>query len=195
MPIVAGANAKRLALLLWVLVAFFYFYLSYDYVRVTMNDRQFADYLQYVVQIAGNEQRPAKEIRALLLVKAEELALPVTGEQITILGGGDSLNVGVNYDVDIEIPLLQRQIYTKHFEHKSNTSGSSPVYFSPTASAVSLYARYKVSNSARPFFRIGLEVRQIRRVQHQVDALSEGLHRIQRLERRADEANERIAAL
>jgi len=118
MPIVAGTNAKRVALLLWVLVAFFYFYLSYDYIRVTTNDRQFADYLQYVVQIAGNEQRPAKEVRELLLVKAEQLALPLTGSEITVLGGGDSLNVGVNYNVDIDIPVLQRQIYTKHFEHK-----------------------------------------------------------------------------
>ena len=111
------ANTKRLVLLLWALVALFYFYLSYDYVRVTTSDRQFTDYLQYVVQIAGNEQRPAKEIRELLLVKAEELALPVPGSGITVLGGGDSLNVGVNYDVDIDIPVIQRQIYTKHFEH------------------------------------------------------------------------------
>lgn len=117
MPTGASANAKRIVLLLWVLVAFFYFYLSYDYIRVTTNDKQFADYLQYVVQIAGNEHRPAKEIRALILVKAEELSLPVHGEQITILGGGDSLNVRLNYDVDIEIPLLQREIYTKRFEH------------------------------------------------------------------------------
>lgn len=112
------AHAKRLVLLLWVLVAFFYFYLSYNYIKVTTNDRQFEDYLQYVVQIAGNDHRPAKEIRALLLVKAEELGLPVQGEEITILGGGESLNVAVDYNVDIEIPLLQRQVYTKHFEHK-----------------------------------------------------------------------------
>jgi len=119
MATAAGVNAKRVVLLLWVVVAFFYFYLSYDYIRVTMNDRQFEDYLQYVVQIAGNEQRPAKEIRELLLVKAEELALPVSGNGITVMGGGDSLNVGVNYDVDIDIPVIQRQIYTKHFIHNA----------------------------------------------------------------------------
>jgi hypothetical protein len=114
----AGARWKRIVLLLWVLVAFFYFYLSYDYIQVSSNDRQFEDYLQYVVQIAGNEHRPSKEIRALLLVKAEELSLPVQGEQITILGAGDSLNITVDYDVDIDIPLFQREIYSKHYEHK-----------------------------------------------------------------------------
>ena len=117
MPTGDGADTKRLLLLVWALVAVFYFYLSYDYVRVTMHDRQFTDYMQYLVQIAGNEHRPAKEIRELLLVKADELSLPVSGSGITVLGGGDSLNVGVNYDVDIDIPVIQRQIYTKHFAH------------------------------------------------------------------------------
>src|SRR5437867_12305136 len=116
-------NAKRLVLLLWILVAFFYFYLSYDYVRVTMMDRQFADYLQHVVQIAGNEGRSAKDIRDLLLVKAEELSLPLRRDQIVVHSGGDSLDVVVNYDVDIEIPLLQREIYKKRFEHKVKYKG------------------------------------------------------------------------
>ena len=110
-------NVKRLVLWLWLLVAIFYFYLSYDYIRATMNDRQFGDYLQYVVQIAGPEYRPVKEVRALVLVKAEELGIPIRGEQIAIAGGGDNLNIHVTYDVRIEIPLLQRQIYSKRFDH------------------------------------------------------------------------------
>ena len=52
-------NAKRLVLLFWILVAFFYFYLSFDYFRVDMNDDRMADYVRYVVQLAGNESRSA----------------------------------------------------------------------------------------------------------------------------------------
>ena len=114
----AGAHVKRLVLLTWAMVAFFYFYLSYDYIRVSMNDREFREYLGYVVKIAGEEHRPAKEIRALILVKAEELSLPVRTERISVLGGGETLNINVSYDVDIEIPLLRREIYTKKFEHQ-----------------------------------------------------------------------------
>ena len=110
-------RAKRLVFLVWLLVAFFYFYLSWDYIRASMNDKQFSDYLQYVVQIAGPELRPNKEIRALILVKAEELSLPIHGDQVTILGGGDSLNLSVSYDVNIEIPLFHSQLYTKKFQH------------------------------------------------------------------------------
>src|SRR4051794_14650350 len=103
------SNAKRIVLLLWVLVAFFYFYLSYDYIKATTNDRKFQDYLQHVVQLAGAERRSTKEIRDLLAVKAEELALPITRDQIVIHGVGESLDIAVNYAVDIEIPLLQHE--------------------------------------------------------------------------------------
>ena len=82
-----------------------------------MDDQQFTEYLQYVVNVAGSEERPAKEIRALILVKAEQLRLPVHGDQITILGGGRALNVRVNYTVDIDIPILQSTVYTKQIDH------------------------------------------------------------------------------
>ena len=113
-----GPNTKRLVLLSWLLVAVFYFYLSYDYIRASMNDRKFADYVQFVVQTAGTENRPAREIRSLILLKAQELSLPIRGDQIGIRGSGQSLNVSIGYNVDIEIPLIQTQIYTKKFEHQ-----------------------------------------------------------------------------
>jgi len=113
-----GPKTKRVVLLSWLLVAVFYFYLSYDYIRASMNDRKFADYVQFVVQSAGNENRPAREIRTLILLKAQELSLPVRGDQIGIHGSGQNLNVSIGYDVDIEIPLIQTQIYSKKFEHQ-----------------------------------------------------------------------------
>ena len=122
MPI-DNPGTKRLVFLLWMMVAFFYFYLSYDYVRVMKHDQQFADYLHHVVQLAGTEEREPKEIRALLLVRAEQLSLPIRGEQIAVAGGGQSLSVSVKYDVDIEIPLVQREIYRRRFEHKERFQG------------------------------------------------------------------------
>src|SRR5262245_18178761 len=112
-----NARARWMVLAVWILVALFYFNLSYDYVRVNMHDHTFADYLQYVVQVAGSEHRPPKEIRELLLVKAEELSLPVQGAQIMIHGAGTDLNVTVGYEVDIDIPVLERGVYRKQFQH------------------------------------------------------------------------------
>ena len=106
-----------MALAVWILVAIFYFNLSYDYIRVNSHDQKFTEYLQYVVQVAGSERRPAKEIRALLLVKAEELNLPIRGEQIDVRGSGTELHVSVGYDVDIDIPVFDRGLYRKQFQH------------------------------------------------------------------------------
>ena len=118
-PSTTNSQAKRLVLLTWLLVGFFYFYLSWGYIRVKMDDQQFADYLQYVVNVAGSANRPAKEIRALILVRAEQLSLPVRGDQITVLGAGPMLNVSVVYDVDIQFPLLTRAVYRKLFQHNA----------------------------------------------------------------------------
>jgi hypothetical protein len=114
------SHAKRLVFLFWILVAIFYFYLSYDYIRISSGDSNFQDYLEHVVQLAGNDNRPSKEVRALILVKADELGIPVQGDQITILGGGHTLNIAVSYDVEIDVPIFRKGFYTKHFDHKVN---------------------------------------------------------------------------
>src|SRR5262245_3211599 len=111
-------SVRRLLLFVWILVGFFYFYLSYDYIRVSIRDGKLSEYLDHVVELAGNENRPAKEVRTLILVKAEELRLPLRGDQIEIRGGGQSLNVNVNYQAEIEVPFVERVIYTKDFHHK-----------------------------------------------------------------------------
>ena len=112
-----SSNRQRLTLLLWLLLACFYFYLSYDYIRITTNDREFGDYMHYLVQLAGNDGRSAKEIRELLLVKAEQLALPLRADQIVVRGQRNTLDIAVNYDINIDIPVIQREFYRKKFEH------------------------------------------------------------------------------
>lgn len=110
-------RARRLVLLVWCLVAFFYFYLSYDYIRVTRNDDHFAEYLDHLLQLAGSQNRPPSEIRALLLERAVELGLPINGSQISIRDAGSNLQVAVSYDVDIDVPIFERGLYVKRFEH------------------------------------------------------------------------------
>lgn len=110
-------NAKRLVLLVWVMLAFFYFYISFDYIRIEMNDDKLNDYVRSVVQLAANENRTPREIRSLLVAKAEELRIPLTGQQIKIGGSGQELKVALQYDIDVDIPIFHPGFYSKHFEH------------------------------------------------------------------------------
>lgn len=114
-----NASAKRVVFLSWVFVAIFYFYLCYDYIRVDMNASRLGEYVHYVVQLAGNEGRSSREVRTLLLVRAEELGISLTGNQIEVRGTGQELKVSVNYDVGIDIPILRQGVYSKHYEHSA----------------------------------------------------------------------------
>jgi hypothetical protein len=108
---------KRLVFLCWALVAVSYFYLSYDYIRVSWNGQRFDEYVQFVVQLAGSENRPTKDVVQLLLVKADELGFTLDRQQIQVTGAGPSLSVTVRYSVDVDLPVLRRGFYYKQFEH------------------------------------------------------------------------------
>jgi hypothetical protein len=114
------AHARKLVLFVWVLVLGFYIYISYDYLRVQRTADKFSEALQHIVQVAGAENRPYKEIRSLVLVRADELGLPIRVDQIVIKGSGRTLNVTVGYDVDIDIPIFSHGFYSKHYEPKAN---------------------------------------------------------------------------
>ena len=113
-------QARRVVLLLWMLVAVYYFYLAFDYIRVEMNDDRLGDYVRYVAQLAGSESRTPREVRALLLVRADELGVPLRNDQIKIQGRGQDLKIQVQYDVDIDVPILRQGFYSKHFVHSAS---------------------------------------------------------------------------
>lgn len=84
-----------------------------------MSDREFSTYLQYAVQISGQENRSPRELRQLILSKAEELSLPVESAKVLIQGEGQRLNVAVSYHVDTTVPLLSRGMLRREFSHKA----------------------------------------------------------------------------
>ena len=49
-----NVHAKRLVLFVWVLVLIFYFYISYDYLRVQRTDDKFAEAMQHIAQVGAD---------------------------------------------------------------------------------------------------------------------------------------------
>jgi hypothetical protein len=66
-----------------------------------------------------DEHRPVKEVRTLVLSKADELKIDLRGDQVGISGFGTTLKITVNYEVDINLPVVHRAIYHKVFEHSA----------------------------------------------------------------------------
>jgi hypothetical protein len=110
-------SQRYVALFVWMLLGFLYFSLFGQWVTVSRRDKLFTEYIDHVIQVAANEQRPAKEVRALLLVKAEDLSLPVQGDAIQITGSGQTLRAAVHYKADISMPIVNQPVYRMRFDH------------------------------------------------------------------------------
>ena len=119
--IVAGERASHaqryVAMFLWMFLGFLYVFLISQWLTVSNRDRLFTEYIDHVIQVAANEQRPAKEVRALILFKAGDLFLPVQEDEIQITGKGLALRAAVHYKVDISLPIVNQPVYRMRFDH------------------------------------------------------------------------------
>ena len=113
-------KVRLIVLLLWVVLAAFYFSLAYDYIVASNKDKELDTYLNYIVEICGDDHRPNKEVRTLVLNRAEELKINLRGDQVAISGSGQSLKINVSYMVDINMPILRQSIYRKVFQHETS---------------------------------------------------------------------------
>jgi len=116
----AGNSTTRVSVfVLWIVLALVYCSLAYDYIRASNADRKLDDYLQYVVVVCGDDHRPNKEVRSLVLIRARDLNIDLHPDQVNIMGEGQNLKIMVTYDVAINLPVIQKTIYQKVFDHKT----------------------------------------------------------------------------
>src|SRR5438046_1956493 len=108
---------RRLVLIAWLIIGVGYFIIMAAWVRVKDHDKAFTEYVRYVVNLAAVEHRPAREIRSLLLVRAESLDIPIEGQQIQISGEGRTLRAMVAYETDLHVPFFNRSLYRFKFAH------------------------------------------------------------------------------
>src|SRR5207247_9871214 len=78
--IVAGERASHaqryVAMFLWIFLGFLYVFLIGEWLTVSNRDTLFTEYIDHVIQLAANAQRPATPARALLLLTPRPLSPP-----------------------------------------------------------------------------------------------------------------------
>jgi hypothetical protein len=111
------SHRHYVAALLWVFLGFLYVSLLSQWVAVNNRDKVFTEYIDHVLQSAATEQRSAKDVRALILIKAGDLSLPVHGDEIQINGSGQTLRAAVQYKTEISLPIVNQPVYRMRFQH------------------------------------------------------------------------------
>jgi hypothetical protein len=108
---------RYLWLTVWLFFAGAFFSIAGQWTTFTYADRQFTDYVDTLVNRAALERKPAREVRTLVLLKADELSIPVRKDQISITGQGETLASLIDYDAEITIPMVHRVLYRMEFTH------------------------------------------------------------------------------
>lgn len=108
---------RHIAMFLWIFLGFLHISVISQWWVVSRRDQVFTAYIDHVMQTAANEQRAAKDVRALLLIKAEDLSLPVQGGDVHITGGGQTMKATVHYNADITMPIVNQSVYRIRFDH------------------------------------------------------------------------------
>jgi len=108
---------RYVTLCLWLVVVLMFFSLAKQWIVLTSSDKEFTEYVESVLRRAAIDHRPAKEIRTLLLVKAEQLSIPVSEERIGVTGQGQTLGTVIAYDREIKVPMLGGPLYRMEFRH------------------------------------------------------------------------------
>ena len=115
----AGHSERYIATFLWMFLGFLYVSIASQWFTVSSRDKVFTEYTYQVIQAAANEQRPAKEVRALILIKAEDLSVPIQGDAIQIDGNGRQMKAAVHYKADISMPIVNQPVFRITFQHES----------------------------------------------------------------------------
>ena len=108
---------RYIVLCLWLLVILTFFSLATQWIVLSSSDKQFTEYVESILRRSVTDHRSAKEIRTLLLVKAEQLSIPVLDDRIDITGNGPTLTTAIAYDREIKVPLLGGPLYRMEFRH------------------------------------------------------------------------------
>jgi hypothetical protein len=106
-----------IALSLWLILAFVFLSLGRQWILFTSTDKQLTDYVATLERQAALHQRTASDIRALVLLKVQQLSIPVQEDRISVSGQGESLRTIIAYNEDIRIPVVDRVLYRIEFNH------------------------------------------------------------------------------
>jgi hypothetical protein len=112
------AHRARLLFVLWLVVAVVYFSLATRFVSASMNDKSFSDYLQFAVQIVTDQQRTNRELKQLVMGKAEEMEIPLDPVHVNIEGEGSSRKLRLSYNVLIQVPFVPSAVFNREFSHE-----------------------------------------------------------------------------
>jgi len=112
------SSQRYIALSVWVVVFAIFSSLAWQWIALNSSDKELTEYVEGLVRRSAFDRRSAKEIRDLVLLKAEQLSIPMPEQAVNVSGQGESLQTTFTYDTVINVPILRHELYRMEFTHQ-----------------------------------------------------------------------------
>src|SRR5262245_44120260 len=112
------SSQRYIALSMWVIVFAIFSSLAWQWIALNSSDKELTEYVEGLIRRSAFDRRSPVEIRALVLMKAEQLSIPVHEQAVNVSGQGESLQTTFSYGTAISVPLLKRELYRMEFNHQ-----------------------------------------------------------------------------
>jgi hypothetical protein len=110
----AERGESNLGCIIWLVLLGLAVLISWKMIPVKVNSAELSDYMVEVAQFKS-ARTPPEDIKKLILVRASELGLPLTKENVTVVRTGDRVRMTVDYTVPVRFPGYT---YNWHFRHE-----------------------------------------------------------------------------
>jgi len=111
----ANIFQRYAGLVFWVAIGAIYLSMMAQWISLDMGNQELVEYTKHVIRLGATQDRSVKEIRQLMLNRAEMLSLPLDETGIRITGSGDKIRASLNYEADVIFPILHRPVYRVKF--------------------------------------------------------------------------------
>lgn len=108
---------RSIAMFTWGFLGFICLCLLSQWVSFNRRDQAFTAYADRLIQIGVKQQSTARDVRAWLLIKANDLSMTIRPEEIRVTGDGPTLKATVHYYADLSMPVVNEPVYRVSFRH------------------------------------------------------------------------------
>lgn len=111
---IAERGEGNLGCIVWLLLLGIAVMISWKMIPVKINSAELADYMDEVARFQSARATP-EDIRKKIIVRAGELGIPLTKDNVDVVRTGDRVRMTVEYTVPVEFPGYT---YDWHFRHE-----------------------------------------------------------------------------
>ena len=111
---IAERGDSKLGCIVWSAVFALAILIAWKMIPVKVNSAEMADYMVEVAQF-HSARKPPEELRAMILVRASELNIPLAKANVTVVRTGDRIRMTVEYTIPVDFPGYT---YNWHFRHE-----------------------------------------------------------------------------